>query len=124
VVADGGGVESRVNACEKDDEVFGGEIRDNLLARGEELSFGGFPRSGRSPFHRRPLLRHPYDIRHEAAWLAPRTQKVYVKAVQHLAEYYRRSPDRLSEEDLRDYFPAVVLQEAAIVDDDRRERLA
>jgi hypothetical protein len=55
VVADGGGVESRVNACENDDEVFGGEIRDNLLARGEELSFGGFPRSGRSPFQRRPL---------------------------------------------------------------------
>ena len=40
---DGGGVEAGVDAGEEDDEVFGGEIRDGLVARGEELGFGGFP---------------------------------------------------------------------------------
>ena len=40
--------------------------------------------------------------------LAPGTQKVYVKAVQHLAGHYRRSPDQLSEQELRDYFTYLV----------------
>lgn len=33
-----------------------------------------------------------------------RTQECYVRAVRQLAEHYRASPDRLSEEDLRQYF--------------------
>ena len=40
--------------------------------------------------------------------LAPGTQKVYVKAVRHLAAHYGRSPDQLSEQDLRDYFTYLV----------------
>jgi integrase/recombinase XerD len=36
--------------------------------------------------------------------LAPGTQKVYLKCVERLARYFHRSPDRLSEQDLRDYF--------------------
>jgi len=36
--------------------------------------------------------------------LAPGTQKVYLKSVERLARYFHRSPDRLSEQDLRDYF--------------------
>lgn len=40
--------------------------------------------------------------------LAPGTQKVYVKAVQHLAGHYRRSPDQISEQELRDYFTYLV----------------
>lgn len=43
MVADGGGVESGVDAGEEDDEVFGGEIWDEFVVRGEELGFGGFP---------------------------------------------------------------------------------
>ena len=52
VVADGGGVEAGVDAGEEDDEVFGDEIRDELVVRGEELGFGGFPRGGQCPIHR------------------------------------------------------------------------
>ncbi len=33
-----------------------------------------------------------------------RTQECYVAGVRHLAEHYRRSPDQLTEEDLRQYF--------------------
>jgi integrase/recombinase XerD len=36
--------------------------------------------------------------------LAPRTQQCYLEAVKHLAQYYRRAPDQLSEEELRQYF--------------------
>jgi len=36
--------------------------------------------------------------------LSPGTQKVYVGAVQALAVYYRKSPDQLSDEELRQYF--------------------
>lgn len=36
--------------------------------------------------------------------LAPGTQKVYLKSVERLARHFHRSPDRLSEQDLRDYF--------------------
>lgn len=45
--------------------------------------------------------------------LAPATQKVYVKAVQRLASHYRRSPDQLSEQELRDYFTYLVEQKRA-----------
>ena len=40
--------------------------------------------------------------------LAPGTQTVYLKAVQQLAEYYGRSPDQLSEQELREYFSYLV----------------
>jgi integrase/recombinase XerD len=36
--------------------------------------------------------------------LAPRTQQCYVEAVKHLTQYYRRSPDQISEDELRQYF--------------------
>ena len=36
--------------------------------------------------------------------LVPGTQKTYVDAIRELAKYYHRSPDLLSEEDIRDYF--------------------
>jgi site-specific recombinase XerD len=36
--------------------------------------------------------------------LAPKTQQCYVAAVHQLAQYYRRPPDQLSEEELRQYF--------------------
>ena len=34
---------------------------------------------------------------------APGTVSSYVKAVEELARYYRRSPDRISTEEIRDY---------------------
>jgi len=36
--------------------------------------------------------------------MSERTQEMYVRAVRQLAEHYRKSPDRISEEELRDYF--------------------
>ena len=36
--------------------------------------------------------------------LSARTQEAYARAVRQLAEHYHRSPDHLSEEDLRQYF--------------------
>jgi integrase/recombinase XerD len=36
--------------------------------------------------------------------LAPKTQECYVAAVHQLAQHYRRPPDQLSEEELRQYF--------------------
>jgi integrase/recombinase XerD len=36
--------------------------------------------------------------------LAPRTQQCYLEAVKHLAQHYRRAPDDISEEELRQYF--------------------
>ncbi len=36
--------------------------------------------------------------------LAPRTQQCYVEAVKHLTPYYRRAPDQISEDELRQYF--------------------
>jgi integrase/recombinase XerD len=36
--------------------------------------------------------------------LAPKTQQCYVAAVHQLAQHYRRPPDQLSEEELRQYF--------------------
>jgi len=40
--------------------------------------------------------------------LAPGTQKVYLNAVARLAGHYHRSPDQLSEQQLRDYFTYLV----------------
>jgi len=36
--------------------------------------------------------------------LSPNTQRVYVDAIRDLAKHYRRPPDHLSEEDIRNYF--------------------
>ncbi|NOZ51188.1 MAG: site-specific integrase, partial [Chloroflexi bacterium] len=36
--------------------------------------------------------------------LAAKTQEAYVRAVRQLAEYYGKAPDRISEEELRQYF--------------------
>ncbi len=36
--------------------------------------------------------------------LAPKTQEAYATAVRQLAEYYDKSPDQISEAELRDYF--------------------
>jgi len=51
MAADGGSVEAGVDAREEDDEVFGCEIRDDLVARGEDLGFAGFPGSDQCPMH-------------------------------------------------------------------------
>ena len=42
--------------------------------------------------------------------LAPTTQTVYVNAVRQLAAHYGRSPDELSEQQLRDYFTYLIKQ--------------
>jgi Phage integrase, N-terminal SAM-like domain len=39
----------------------------------------------------------------KSAGLAPRTQAVYIDAVRRLAAHYRRSPDRLTEDEVRSY---------------------
>ena len=57
VAADGGGVEARVDAGEEDDEIFGDEIRNDLVARREELRFGGFPGDGQCRIHKAASLR-------------------------------------------------------------------
>jgi len=36
--------------------------------------------------------------------LAPLTQRAYLRAVRELARYYHKSPDLISEEELRHYF--------------------
>lgn len=36
--------------------------------------------------------------------MSERTQEMYVRAVRKLAEHYNKSPDKLTEEDLRQYF--------------------
>ena len=36
--------------------------------------------------------------------LSERTQEMYVRAVRQLAEHYHKSPDQITEEELRDYF--------------------
>jgi integrase/recombinase XerD len=36
--------------------------------------------------------------------LSPKTQQAYLQAVHHLAEYYSKAPDQLTEEELRQYF--------------------
>jgi hypothetical protein len=57
VAADGGGVEAGVDAREEDDEVFGRDIRDVLVARGEDLGFAGFPGCDQCPIHRAASLK-------------------------------------------------------------------
>src|SRR5882762_3433947 len=52
VAADGGGVEAGVDACEENDEIFCCQIRDDLVARGKDLGFAGFPGSARCLMHR------------------------------------------------------------------------
>jgi integrase/recombinase XerD len=44
--------------------------------------------------------------------LSARTQEAYIAAVRRLAEYYHRSPDQLTEEDLRKYFLYLVNERA------------
>ena len=48
-------------------------------------------------------LRLPMIEDMKSAGLAPRTQAVYIDAVRRLAGHYRRSPDRLTEEEVRRY---------------------
>ncbi|MDI6782393.1 MAG: phage integrase N-terminal SAM-like domain-containing protein [bacterium] len=36
--------------------------------------------------------------------MSERTQEMYVRAVHQLAEHYSKSPDKISEEELRNYF--------------------
>lgn len=36
--------------------------------------------------------------------MGERTQQMYVRAVRQLSEHYNKSPDRITEEELRDYF--------------------
>jgi integrase/recombinase XerD len=36
--------------------------------------------------------------------LSERTQEMYVRAVRQLAEHYHKSPDRITEDELRQYF--------------------
>lgn len=36
--------------------------------------------------------------------LSARTKECYTRAVRQLAEHYRKSPDQISEEELREYF--------------------
>ena len=57
VTADGGCVEARVYAGEEYNEVFSDEIRDELVARGEELGLGWFPGGGRCPIHNSHVIR-------------------------------------------------------------------
>lgn len=43
----------------------------------------------------------------QLAGLRPRTQTTYIVAVRNLARYYRRSPDALTEDEVRDFFVAL-----------------
>src|SRR5262245_25454515 len=47
-------------------------------------------------------LRMSHDL--QLAGLSPRTQDAYLRAVRQLADHFRTPPDRLSEQQLRDYF--------------------
>ena len=60
VAANGRGVETGVDAREEDDEVFGGEIRDELAVRGQELGFGRSPGDGQCPIHRAASIKGSY----------------------------------------------------------------
>jgi integrase/recombinase XerD len=44
--------------------------------------------------------------------LSARTQETYIAAVRRLSEYYHRSPDQLTEEDLRKYFLFLINEKA------------
>ena len=53
-------------------------------------------------------LRHRMIADMQLHGLAPGTQKVYVNAVSRLAGHFHRSPDQLSEQELREYFTYLV----------------
>jgi Phage integrase, N-terminal SAM-like domain len=40
--------------------------------------------------------------------LAPKTQQCSLEAVKHLAHYYRRAPDQISAEEIRQYFLSLI----------------
>lgn len=40
----------------------------------------------------------------QLAGLSPRTQESYVRSVKKLAEFCKKSPDRITEKEIRDYF--------------------
>ena len=51
MVADGRGVEAGIDAREENDEVFGGNIWNDLIAGRENLSLAGFPGNGQFSIH-------------------------------------------------------------------------
>jgi hypothetical protein len=51
VAADCGGVQAGIDTGEKDDEVFGHKIRDELVVRCKDLGLGRFPGGRQCPFH-------------------------------------------------------------------------
>jgi len=51
-----------------------------------------------------PALRRRMGEDLQLRGLAPKTQPCDVDAVRPLAQHYRRSPDQLSEEEIRQYF--------------------
>jgi hypothetical protein len=52
MAADGGGVKTWVDAGEKNDKIFGDQIGNNLIARGQDLDLGGFPWSDQRAMHK------------------------------------------------------------------------
>ena len=46
---------------------------------------------------------------------APSTIKQYVKAVEDLAKYYGRSPDRIAKEEIRDFLHYLIVDKKVIV---------
>ena len=46
--------------------------------------------------------------------LSGRTQETYIREVQQLAEYYRKSPDQISEAELRAYFLYLLQRETSL----------
>ena len=67
VAADSRRIEAGVDAGKKNDEVFGNEIRDEFVTRGEELSFGGLPGAGQFPIHNSHVIRSTHRARHVGA---------------------------------------------------------
>ena len=57
VTADNGCIEPGVNAGKENDEVFSDEVRDEFVARGEELGLGGFLGRGHCAFHNTHAIR-------------------------------------------------------------------
>lgn len=45
-MADGRRIKSGIDSSEKDAQILGNDVGDELVVRGEELSFGGLPRGG------------------------------------------------------------------------------
>jgi site-specific recombinase XerD len=70
-------------------------------------SFTFFMASGHIPMKRRKImteLRRRMQEDLQLAGFAVKTQKSYIDAVQRLARHYKRSPDLLTEEDIRRFF--------------------